>query len=229
MTERKLWWHSDKETGRFWLHFGLRTSLNLEFTRLDPRLSFDINEERLGFCFLGFHCHLESWPIVSKLEKLQGQFSFYWFEDGLWFELWRHPMGDYYHADPWWKKMYHFNALDFVFGKAEHSKRHIATYEVLIPFYEGSYPAQVELTEATWKRPRAKARRVRLADIKVENPPKFPGKGENSWDQGDDGIWRMSCHAKSVSEAIGKYIEATLQNRFKRGSRDGWCKVIKEA
>ena len=104
MSERKIWWHSDKETGQFWLHFGLRNSLNLEFIRFDPRVSFSIGEEEIGFCLLGLHCHLESWPIVSKLEKLQGVFSFYWFEDGLWFELWGHLMGDYYNANRGGKK-----------------------------------------------------------------------------------------------------------------------------
>lgn len=222
----KIWSHADKESGQMWIHQG-RNTLCLQF--VIPKFNFhiDIGEESVGFALPGLFVRFDCWTLARRLEKLQGSFSFYWFEGGLWFCLWADQWSSSF-GDAWWRRMYHFDVADFVLGKAAYSSKELVTYAVSIPLPEGTFPGTVTLEEATWKRPRWKAKIVRRADISVERPPTFPGKGENSWDQGDDAIYSMTCRAKSVAEAIGQYVEAVLSNRFRRGKRDGWCKVVKE-
>lgn len=220
-----LWWHSDKETGRFWIHSG-RNCLSFEFIRPRFRFSIYVDGEKLGFCFLGLFIGIEVWELVKRLPTFDS--SFYWFEDGFWLQL----FGDRWESRSdaqWWRKMHHFNVVDFIFGKAVHSEKDIATYAVKIPLDGKQFPATIRMYESIWKRPRAKTRRTKCADIKIDDPPKFPGKGENSWDLGDDAIYGMHTKADNVADAIGQYVKAVLHNRFRRGSRKGWCEVVSEA
>lgn len=70
------------------------------------------------------------------------------------------------------------------------------------------------------------------ADVSLEKPPKFSGKGENSWDCGDDGIFGMSFKlpwehtvklymnevpAEANAEVVAKYIAEVEKNRVKYG------------
>lgn len=222
--DRRIWWHADRETGRAWIHCG-RNCLTLEFSRPSFRFSVYVDEEKIGFCFLGFYFGIEVWELVKRLPKFES--AFYWFEDGFWLQL----FGDRWESRSdaqWWRKMHHFNVIDFAFGKAVHSEKDLATYAVKIPLDGKQFPATIRMYESVWKRPRAKVKRVKCADIKIENPPTFPGKGENSWDLGDDAIYGMYCRAESVADAIAQYVKAVLHNRFRRGNRKGWCEVISE-
>jgi hypothetical protein len=53
--------------------------------------------------------------------------------------------------------------------------------------------------------------------VKLDIPGGIPhnGKGENSWDCGDDGLW--GCGGDTVEEAIGHAVSSVLRSRRRYG------------
>lgn len=115
----------------------------------------------------------------------------------------------------------HLNLPDFFFGDLKFERRILKQENVSIPMPEKNYPAVVTLDEATWKRPRWPFTKRRLgADVKLTKPIPTPGKGENSWDCGEDAIYQLSCGADSIAEAIGKTVASAMESRFRHGGRN---------
>lgn len=116
-----------------------------------------------------------------------------------------------------------FHLDDFFLGKAVFSKNVIETREVAVPMPEGTYDAVVALSDDTWKRPRWPFPRViRRADIKVEKGIPHPGKGENSWDCGDDDTYGMCAPARTIPEAVGHLVGSCLKDRVRYGGYSKW-------
>lgn len=73
----------------------------------------------------------------------------------------------------------------------------------------------------TWTRTRFKWAPMTISkiyfDIKVPGGVPFPGKGENSWDCGDDATYSMSCEASSINEACEKFAADVIQRREEHG------------
>lgn len=221
MSERKIWWHGCRETNRFWLHLG-RYTVAFELGKPQFRLGFEINddfEHTLAGSFCGFYWHIDAMPIRKLFPVVDGSFGFYWFENGLWFELWGDDNGRY--DAPWWRKMFHLDFLDLLLGKETYSKVDIQTFEnVVIPMPESTFLARMTFSESIRKRPRWKTQISKWTDISLERAPQFPGKGENSWDCGDDGIYGMSVEGHSLPKAIGGYVEAVMKYRERRGGTE---------
>ena len=88
-------------------------------------------------------------------------------------------------------------------GKYEWVTRHEQTFAP-IAFTQpsvGGYPVTTHKAELSYKEVTKTFERfwipnqtTKLVTIRVIDPPKFPGKGENSWDQGDDGTIEMSFY-----------------------------------
>jgi hypothetical protein len=53
------------------------------------------------------------------------------------------------------------------------------------------------------------------------DPVPFPGKGENSWDCGEDASYGFGCAAETLEEGIGKFVASKLRDRGRNGGR-GW-------
>lgn len=141
----------------------------------------------------------------------------------LWWEFW-HPRHEWTSGTPRWRHG-NFNLTDFVLGQRAYSTVEDEPVLVVIPMPEASYPAAVTMETATWKRPRWPwPLIIRCADVELldttDGKPGYipvPGKGENSWDCGPDGIFGSSFPAKSVEEAIGKMVGSALQDRKRNG------------
>lgn len=109
-----------------------------------------------------------------------------------------------------------FNIPDFFLGRSKYSTEVLSMHEVLIPMPEGNYPARVKMDKSTWKRPRwpfAKVRYGAMVDMRRSIP--FEGKGENSWDCGEDALFGKSCLANNVEDAIASTVKSVLQSRRK--------------
>jgi hypothetical protein len=119
----------------------------------------------------------------------------------------------------------HWHPLDTLLGQVRH--RVIRVVEecesVDVPMPEGIYPTKIRILEEGWKRPRwlwgAKIKRCH-ADMWVPIP--HMGKGENSWDCGEDGTYGLTCMADSITEAIGKIVENSLHSRKKYDGSHRW-------
>lgn len=146
------------------------------------------------------------------------------FDSSIWWSLWEDKM-ESRSSDPRW--MHGNVGLDdlahFLFGKTKREEKVLEEHDVVIPLPERGYPAKVRIEASTYTRERWRwwpilDRRL-YATIELEKPPVIPGKGENSYDCGDDAIYSMSCSVgphDSIEEAIGKYIAAVLKYRRKR-------------
>lgn len=133
----------------------------------------------------------------------------------IWWNFFTDP-DSWSHSTPRWRNG-SLNLPDFFLGRTDYKQDPISKHEVMISLPEGNYPATIRLYEGVWKRPRWFARRLRMAEVSMNKPAPVPGKGENSWDCGDDAIYGLSCEARNVEDAISKYVQSVLNRRRRHG------------
>jgi hypothetical protein len=141
-----------------------------------------------------------------------------WFEGGLRWSFW-HPTMEWSSRTPKWRNG-HFDPADFLLGRHKYSSEELSTENVEVPMPEKTYAGTVTLTRDTWKRPRWPfSRSIYRANIEVEGGVPHPGKGENSWDCGEDATYGMTCPARTAEQAVGKLVESVLSSRRRYGGR----------
>lgn len=132
-----------------------------------------------------------------------------------------------------------FNWQDFLFGEQQHKREWLSplggdrrdagiwTQEemetawrpISIPLPEGSYAARYRLERRTWWRARWPKRLVKVAaDIDIPGGLPIPGKGENSWDCGDDAYFGLSCRETDEPSIIAACVKAAMATRKRYGS-----------
>jgi hypothetical protein len=220
-------WHSSRERGsyRAWLRYGERGCVRVEFswrTRLTG-ISFGFDDEdgwggslRLYFAGAYFHATVPRWARLKESREISLSFH----NGGVWWKLWRDPMGGWSSRDPTRWRDSNFNFVDFFLGRSKCTVRTVEERDVIVPMPEKPYPAHAKLEEYTWKRPRWFSKQLLRVSIEVPNGIPHAGKGENSWDCGDDatfGITTREC--RSIPEGVGVLVGACLRSRVKYG---GW-------
>ena len=135
-----------------------------------------------------------------------------------WFSLWK-PDGHWSRSEPrWWS--FNFNPADWFLGRRKHSLREIAEHDTEVPMPEASYPAKVTIQERTWKRPRWFATRRLEASIEIPQGVPIPGKGENSWDCGEDSIFGSGSSEPTVAAAVAAVVKSALATRERHGGKN---------
>jgi hypothetical protein len=120
-----------------------------------------------------------------------------------------------------------FHVVDFIFGRTTHAKRAlVGPVAVKIPLPERAYDGTVTIEVREWRRKRWPFvwHRMIGADVDCKNDPlPFPGKGENSWDCGEDATYSSSapCPTGKVADAIGHMVAHVLDTRRRYGG-EGW-------
>jgi hypothetical protein len=110
---------------------------------------------------------------------------------------------------------------DAFWGRAKYSETPIYEGEAVLEMPEGSYPVKVRLVESVWKRPRKPwADRMRRANLDIERGVPTPGKGENSWDCGQDATYGLTCPASTVEEALASLRASVMRDRERYGGKD---------
>lgn len=109
--------------------------------------------------------------------------------------------------------------LDWTLGREQRHEEVLETHEVKVPMDGREYPATVKVsrhysTRARWP---WRFRESYGSWIDVPNPPRFAGKGENSYDCGDDGIWGKGSRETQPAAVVGDYIKAVLTSRERYG------------
>lgn len=97
-------------------------------------------------------------------------------------------------------------------------------HDTFIPMPEGQYHARVKLERDTWKRTRWPwwpfvFHRVSY-QFNIPDGIPFSGKGENSWDCGEDGLYGTGVQADNEGEAVGKIAALAMSMRYKRDGRE---------
>lgn len=132
---------------------------------------------------------------------------------------WIRSGGEWRRDDPWWKKQIVLHVSDWLLGRVRHESREIEHREVFVPMPEGCYRAKARREVSTWRRRwyvPAKTRDSWWVEIPGGIP--FAGKGENSWDCGDDGLWGTGgTDGMTLEETIGCVVGSVLRSRKRYG------------
>ncbi len=160
----------------------------------------------------------------------------------VWWSLW-HDKWSWASKTPKWRKG-SFHWWDWLVGKPVYSSEVTHGPEpVGIPMPEGVYQATATLSTDTWRRARWPWATIRHGyNIDVVSRPgddgpylpedgksgyiPVPGKGENSWDCGGDGIFSQSGSARTVEDAIGAMVASALRTRTRHGGRHEYAEPI---
>lgn len=111
-----------------------------------------------------------------------------------------------------------FNFPDRILGRQKYSTREIETRMVRVPMPEYGYPASATLTLDEWRRPRWPwPRRLLRVNIEIPGGIPEPGKGENSWDCGEDATFGMTCVEPTIEAGIAHLVESVLSTRRRHG------------
>lgn len=171
------------------------------------------------------HFKVQSW-LSDKIKRRDQKYgngrsiALYWHEWGLWWTLWHDEM-ESRRDDPWYIQMHNWNFPDFFFGRSKYSSKTIKEEMVIVPMPEGGYPALVKINEDQWKRPRWPfPKRMIRSEVIPDKPIPFPGKGENSWDCGEDAMYSLYGPYDTPLKAAIAASESVMRDRLKYGG--GW-------
>lgn len=194
--------------------------LHIEASFLSKLYGAEIEYASEGLKFslmLGLAC---LWVTFENIRS-QGE-DYEWgvrfFDEAVWLHFGNDPMSSSSTGKWWRKKSYRLSPVDFIFGSRQHSYgKLIELRDVEIPMPEKSYPAQVEILEEEWKRPRWPFKNVvRRAHVDIKGGVPHAGK----W--GEDATYSMTTQVgrrHPVEDAIGKVVASALGDRW-RHSRD---------
>lgn len=203
-----LWRH-----GRTWI-FGYRFAIEW----LLPGKALGVSIDLGGF---SIRTPLASLYVSSTRRESFGarELSIYWNDGCLWI---CHPFErdgglEVRSSDPWWKKAICLHVVDWLIGRARYEDVKELPFEAIVPMPEGSYKAIATPSRATWRRRWYWPDRVRDS-VWLEIPGGIPhsGKGENSWDCGDDGLYGIG--GDTIEDAIANAVRTSLRNRRRYGN-----------
>lgn len=205
----------------------------------DEEISFSIAIPYI-FCFwLGFDSQLTKWicykllPTTEFIDSREQpgirietygdrEISLSVHNWALWWAFW--VSCDCWLSETPWYQQGCFRPIDFLFGPTKYEKLVLDKGKMVIPMPEKSYEAEYELSLCTWKRKRWPWYPLSIAEkcgeVKIENGIPVPGKGENSWDCGQDATYGISCKARNKSELIGKLVESVIHDRIRYGGSE---------
>lgn len=151
----------------------------------------------------------------------------------LWWSFW-HPVHSWSSKTPRWRHG-NFHFLDAVFGPTKFEKKTLDTQAVIIPMPERNYRGTVTIERRTWTRPRWPFRFGKVGenevlfhealgyDLKMEDGEQipFPGKGESSWDCGEDALFSQSGQG-GIEAAIAGAVKSVMTSRRRYGGSIAW-------
>lgn len=238
-----MFWHSSKETHgrRIWWHFGgddgPRRCIGVElgwwhhFCHAGIECDDDGWNVSLGFPPLFFHLSIEGFPLWRPQYKTVATWrnppEDIWLTDRrecrvaihdwkIWISPWSR-WGEWRSDDPWWVKGVTFDLKQLVLGRTRYTCEPLGRpVEVAISMPEGSYRAVFQRQRQTWKRPRWFAAVRESFDIDIPKGIPYAGKGENSWDCGDDGLFGMSAEG-TIEQAVARVRDAVMESRRRYG------------
>lgn len=243
--------------GRCWWNFGDHNSIGLEWVIPDTKCGFSF-EVGAGDSDQGWHfsIHLpllfsfylgldfRLWaPLDHSFERdgktywlhQHREFAFSIYDWSIRLTPWGRS-GEWRRDDPWYVRGVHLDVKDFLLGRTKYTSEVVkAPFGITIPMIEGPYEATATLERFTWKRPRWRARTRLIWKAEMSRPGNgipFPGKGENSWDCGMDGLFGWSAESRNgedIEKLIAHGVESVLNSRRRYAGSVGWIPEISSA
>lgn len=163
-------------------------------------------------------------------EGADRQVEVYFFENAIWWHFWVGSMASWSRAYPWcrWWRQGSFHFADLL-GKQRCTTTLIEEgIPVAIPMPEGVYHGLAKIERREWvRRFRPRLFDFESTDVWIDVPRGIPhaGKGENSWDCGDDAVcgtgatWAPGMTREAaIQAAIAHFQAAVMRNRERYGS-----------
>lgn len=144
------------------------------------------------------------------------ELSLSWHDGSLWIKLWCDD--DWDSRRPWHRNTITLHVKEWIIGSPSCDTTKGEPVACVVPMPEGSYPATAtpESRTWTWRFGRKKTRESYSLDIPGGIP--FSGKGENSWDCGDDGLFGTG--GDTLEKAIGNAVASVLEKRRRYGETE---------
>jgi len=196
----------------------IRFAIGITFER------FDDDRILMTFCVPGFSLYFGFSPpftsrITTWLPEDDRECRIAIHDWAVWVNPWSKP-NEWSRKDPWWVRGLTFHIDDFILGRTKCSSSEVKPpVRVVIDLDGHQYHGTAKFERATWKRPRwfAKVRESVWIDMDHGHGLPHSGKGENSWDCGDDALCGWGNNGLSVGEAIGVGISKVLKYRERYG------------
>ena len=222
----KLWWshHSlERRSFRWWSYLRGREFLSIETALFTGSVGVRLATEEARWCAslrIGIASLYVSWPGKYRSYGNDREIEISLHSGSLWWRFWTEPMS-WSSSIPKWRHG-NLNFVDMLLGRDKCEHYPIEEHDVLIPMPEGAYPATAKLEQWTWRRPRWFARSLKRVTIDIPKGVPVPGKGENSWDCGDDAIFGTTVQASSIAEGVGMLVGSALRTRIRYGGWSDW-------
>jgi hypothetical protein len=137
-----------------------------------------------------------------------------------WISLWKNDNG-WSSTDPkWWSFNATLDPREILLGKRSYKEGAYVIHDAVVdfPMLEKTYQGRVKIQVDEWRRPRWPwPLQLTRAHVSMIEPIPFPGKGENSWDCGDDALHGSTFLCNNVEEAIGSVVGTVLRYRMRYG------------
>jgi hypothetical protein len=231
--------------GRGWLNFGeARSWMTLGFEWSCPsymkNLGFEVDLNHYGDTAIGgrislvlftFYWSVENRTLYNLLEKITKRrddtytngrtIGFDISPHSISVSLWYDPM-ESQGSDPWWWHGY-WDTQRLLKGKAHYSEQELREDECMIIMPERSYPARFKIYIARWEYPRWFTQTKEMIEFKMVEGIPIPGKGENSWDCGDDAVMGTTKeHRGSLRDAMNEVAMDAMKTRIRHGGSMNW-------
>ena len=181
---------------------------------------------------LSFYWHLDRlWP-----ERYRARISEWWkgrlgYDDrevsvsvhngALWWSFWC-PENEWSSSTPRWRAG-SFDPADFILGRVKCETLREDPIEGVIRLPEAAYAATATREHRTWKRPRWPfVRRASDWSFDIPRGLPIPGKGENSWDCGEDAIFGCGSSESDIDRAAEAVAARVLERRERYGGSRDW-------
>ena len=117
--------------------------------------------------------------------------------------------------DPWWIRGLSFDVRRFVLGGRIYWTEELALVPVVVPMPEGDYHAVAKVQRVTRGFARWFKHTGQEVTLDIPGGIPFAGKGENSWDCGDDGLFGIG--GDSIDHVIRRAQESVTESRRRYG------------
>jgi hypothetical protein len=235
--------------GRGWLYAGkqrLRSIFNAEWfffhkAKRAPAITLDLGHGDSGkgvMLHVSFPWLLNVYLICENLlptKRFSGhndarEIGVSWFGSTIKFHIWsRGGFGDWCSKDPWYLHGFSLDLDRLWNGRRNYKETDVQPVkQIVIPMPEGTYAATLKLYTGEWKS-RWGTKRIKRAEVEVPGGVPVPGKGENSWDCGEDAILSSTSPAANEWEAIGNFVESVMNSRCRHGGGSSWKPAVKAA
>jgi len=230
-----MFWHTSKERNgiRVWWHFreGSQSCIGVEFYWLSPRFGVSLGTDDEGW---NVSLRVPPFALYVSLEGLglwqptkvcsannreftipdRREFDFYIADWRVQFTPWGR-WGEWASRDPWWIRGVSLDLKDLVLGRITYHAEELALVPCHVPMPEGNYPAIAKVQRVTRGRTRWFKRTGKEVDLSIPKGIPYAGKGENSYDCGDDGLFGIG--GNSIDDAIRRAQESVRESRRRHG------------